>query len=117
MGFVIVGACTIGLVGRNQRQPRLVGEIDQSGFDPALAIPTGPAATMRRAVRDSLLILRTTVKHFLAQPGQIIGMIALPSGAVSTRSRHVGLRNQSSVISWSSKIMYVGTFAIARRIS
>ncbi|MGC4192836.1 MAG: ABC transporter permease [Thermomicrobiales bacterium] len=47
-------------------------------FDPSLAVPQGPAATMRRAVRDSLLILRTNVKHFLAQPGQIIGMIAMP---------------------------------------
>ncbi|MGB3329117.1 MAG: ABC transporter permease [Thermomicrobiales bacterium] len=47
-------------------------------FDPAEAMPTSPVATMRRAVRDSLLILRTNVKHFLAQPGQIIGMIAMP---------------------------------------
>jgi ABC transporter DrrB family efflux protein len=47
-------------------------------FDPSLAMPRSPAATLRRAVRDSLLILRTNVKHFLAQPGQIIGMIAMP---------------------------------------
>ena len=31
-----------------------------------------------------------------------------------TRRRHIGLRNRSSVRSWSSRIMYVGTFASTR---
>ena len=52
--------------------------IPDFAFDPSIAMPKGPIATVRRAVRDSGLILRTNVKHFLAQPGQIIGMIAMP---------------------------------------
>ncbi len=39
---------------------------------------SSPFASVRRAMRDSLLITRTNIKHFLAQPGQIIGMIAMP---------------------------------------
>lgn len=33
---------------------------------------------IRRAVRDSWLILQTNVRHLLAQPGEIIGMIMMP---------------------------------------
>lgn len=43
-----------------------------------VAISTSPLATLRRATRDSLLIAKTNVKHFLAQPGQIVGMVAMP---------------------------------------
>jgi ABC transporter DrrB family efflux protein len=35
-------------------------------------------ATLRRATRDSLLIAKTNIKHFFAQPGQLIGTIAMP---------------------------------------
>ncbi|HWV24998.1 MAG TPA: ABC transporter permease [Thermomicrobiales bacterium] len=37
-----------------------------------------PFASIQRAVRDSVLITKANVKHFLAQPGQIVGMIAMP---------------------------------------
>lgn len=33
---------------------------------------------LRRALRDSLLILQTNVRHFLAQPGEIVGVILMP---------------------------------------
>ena len=42
-------------------------------------------------------------------------MMSTPSVRVNTRSRHWRLKYQSSVISWSSPIMYVGTLASARR--
>lgn len=44
---------------------------------PAASI-SSPLASLRRATRDSLLITQTNVKHFLAQPGQIVGMVAMP---------------------------------------
>ncbi len=34
--------------------------------------------SLRRAVRDSWLILQTNVRHLLAQPSEIIGMIMMP---------------------------------------
>lgn len=39
---------------------------------------SSPFSALQRATRDSLLITKTNIKHFLAQPGQIIGMVAMP---------------------------------------
>jgi ABC-2 type transport system permease protein len=45
----------------------------------ATAVPALPTfGTARRAVRDSLLIARTNILQLLAQPGEILAMIAMP---------------------------------------
>ncbi len=38
MGFIVVGAGEIRLVGRNQRQAHGIGHVDQRGFAAALAL-------------------------------------------------------------------------------
>lgn len=43
-----------------------------------VASTASPFAASRRATRDSVLITKTNIKHFLAQPGEIVGMIAMP---------------------------------------
>ncbi len=47
-------------------------------FATPVSLPSSPLDTLRRATRDSLLITKTNIKHFFAQPGQLVGMIAMP---------------------------------------
>lgn len=47
-------------------------------LSPAVRPVTNPFDRLRRATLGSWLILRTNIFHFLAQPGEIVGMIAMP---------------------------------------
>ena len=52
VGFVIVGRRKIRLVGRNQRQAFAIGQIDQAGFDAALAVDAVPLQFNVEAVTE-----------------------------------------------------------------